>query len=78
MPTVLREGLYTFLFYALDSGEPPHIHVRRDRDEVKFWLSPVRLARNRGFGEPEVNRIERLVVRHEMTFRNAWHDYFGA
>jgi hypothetical protein len=78
MPTILRDGPYAFLYYALDGGEPPHIHVRRDRDEAKFWLQPTRLARNRGFSQAELNRIERLVVQHEQTLLLSWRDYFGA
>ena len=43
MPTVLRSGPYRFLFYSSDAEEPPHVHVERDENSVKFWLSPVRL-----------------------------------
>ena len=78
MPTVLREGPYRFVFYSVDGREPPHIHVRRDRDEAKFWLAPVRLALNRTFPPAELNRVEQLVVQHEPTLLEAWHDYFDA
>jgi len=43
MPTVLRAGPYRFLFYSSDAGEPLHVHVERDDNTAKFWLSPVRL-----------------------------------
>ena len=43
MPTVLRAGRYRFLFYSSDAEEPPHVHVERDDNSAKFWLSPVRL-----------------------------------
>jgi hypothetical protein len=78
MPTVLRVGPYSFIFFSSDQGEPPHIHVKRDRSIVKYWLDPVALARNRGFAEHELNRIEALVVQHRQTLVEAWHDYFGA
>jgi hypothetical protein len=42
MPTVLRAGPYRFLFYSSDAGEPLHVHVERDDNTAKFWLSPVR------------------------------------
>ena len=32
--TVLRIGPYRFHFYTIDGNEPPHIHVRRDRNEA--------------------------------------------
>ena len=43
MPTVLRSGPYRFLFYSSDAEEPPRVHVERDENSAKFWLSPVRL-----------------------------------
>lgn len=65
-------------FYAGDGGEPPHVHVRRDRFEAKFWLEPVQVAANLGFADQELNRIRRLVVEHAGTLMEAWHDYFAS
>jgi len=78
MPTVLKVGPYSFVFFSSDEGEPPHIHVKRDRQVVKFWLEPVGLARNIGFAQHEVNRIERLVIEHRDHLLEAWHEHFGA
>lgn len=78
MPTVLQDGPYSFVFFSSDGGEPPHIHVERDRQIAKFWLAPVSLTKNRGFSEDELRRIVRLVVKHQATFLEAWHEYFGA
>jgi hypothetical protein len=44
MPTVLREGPYSFIFFSSDRGEPPHIHAQRERSVAKFWLEPVALV----------------------------------
>ena len=41
MPTVLQVGPYSFIFFSSDRGEPAHIHVKRDRQIVKFWLQPI-------------------------------------
>lgn len=49
MPTILMKGPYSFIFFSSDRGEPPHIHVKRDKRIAKFWLAPVTLAKNRGF-----------------------------
>jgi hypothetical protein len=57
MPTVCQVGPYSFIFFSSDKGEPPHIHVRRDRQLVKFWLQPVSLSKNRGFKDHELNDI---------------------
>ena len=78
MPTVLREGPFSFIFFSSDGGEPPHIHVKRDRSIVKFWLEHVRLAKNRGFAEHELKDIERIVTEHRNQLLEAWHDYFRA
>ncbi len=78
VPTVLRIGPYSFVFFSSDLPEPPHIHVKRDRSIAKYWLDPVALAKNRGFAEHELNRIESLVVQNREALLEAWHDYFGA
>lgn len=78
MPTVLRDGPYRFVFFSSDRGEPPHIHVQRDCDVVKFWLDPIAFAKNRGFAPHELNRIEQLVLAHRDQLLEAWRDYFGA
>ena len=78
MPTVLQDGPYSFVFFSSDHGEPVHIHVKRDRQLVKFWLNPVSLAKNRGFADYELNQIARLVEKHRETLVEAWNDYFGA
>jgi hypothetical protein len=45
MPTVIRDGPYSFVFFSSDRIEPPHIHVKRDQQIAKFWLESVELAR---------------------------------
>jgi hypothetical protein len=76
MPTVCQVGPYSFIFFSSDKGEPPHIHVRRDRQLAKFWLQPVSLAKNRGFKDHELNDILQLVETYEQQLLEAWHDYF--
>ena len=76
MPTVFRSGPYRFFFYAADWVEPPHIHVRRDRSTLKFWLNPVRLEENDGFAPPELTRLARLIQRNVNQLLKAWDDFF--
>ena len=78
MPTVHDDGPYRFIFFSSDKGEPPHIHVKRERLIVKFWLDPVTLAKNRGFQGHELNHIARLVAKHAPALLEAWHEYFSA
>ena len=77
MPTVLQDGPYSFIFFSSDQSEPLHIHVKRGRQIAKFWLDPISFARNRGFKEHELNRIERLVVKHQQTLIEAWYEHFS-
>ena len=78
MPTVLTVGPYRFVFFSSDRGEPVHIHVKRDRRVAKFWLEPIELAKNFGFPDHEVSRIERLVAEHQQFLIEGWHEYFDA
>ncbi len=77
MPTILRDGPYRLYFYSHDLvNEPPHVHVDRDELSAKFWLNPVMLARNLGFGPAELRKIERLVIEHGQELSEAWHAQF--
>lgn len=55
MPTIAIVGPYRVFFYSADGVEPRHVHIERDEGIAKYWLSPVRLARSRGFG-PDSSR----------------------
>jgi hypothetical protein len=78
MPTALQDGPHSFVFFSSDRGEPPHIHVKRDRQVAKFWLNPVMLVKNQGFKEYELNHITYLVVTPQAILMEAWHDYFDS
>lgn len=79
MPLIKRIGPYEFRFYSRgEDQEPPHIHVRRDRLEAKFWLEPnVRLARSGRFRAHELNAITRLIEENRQVFLNEWNEYFS-
>ncbi|WP_076798205.1 DUF4160 domain-containing protein [Chloroflexus islandicus] len=78
MPTILIIGPYRFFFVSLDHGEPPHIHIQRERLVAKFWLDPVQLEKSGGFKAQELNRIGKLVQQHQTYLLERWHEYFGA
>ncbi len=78
MPYRLRIGPYSIGFYAADGTEPPHVHVRRDRQLAKIWLEPaVSLAANRGFADHEMRRILIIVNANRTLLLRLWHEYFG-
>ena len=74
MPTVLRVGRYRFFFYSNESNEPPHIHVKAESDQAKFWLEPINLASNYGFRGHELNEIERIIQEHKKELMEAWNE----
>jgi hypothetical protein len=76
-PTALRTGPYRFFFFSSDKGEPPHVHVAREAKRAKFWLEPVELGSNAGFGVREVARIALIVEEHREQLLRAWHDFFS-
>jgi hypothetical protein len=65
-------------FYSHDLlNEPPHVHVDRDELSAKFWLNPVALARNLGFGASELRKIRRMLMEHEQELSEEWYGNFG-
>jgi hypothetical protein len=77
MPTVLRSGPYRFYFYSHEPNEPPHIHVDRDQDSCKVWITPVPLSSSLGFKARELREIERLVSLNRGILLKAWEDFHG-
>jgi hypothetical protein len=77
VPTALRSGPYRLYFTSHDLGEPPHVHVDREDSSAKFWLSPVSLAFDIGFGPKELRAVERLVRDNRVGLIKAWNEYFG-
>ncbi|HXJ91613.1 MAG TPA: DUF4160 domain-containing protein [Terriglobia bacterium] len=77
MPTVLRSGPYRVYFYSHEPGEPAHVHVDRDDQSAKFWLSPIALAGNLGFSPTELGRIQRILKENESLLLEKWNERFG-
>lgn len=77
MPTVLRWQGWTFLFYSADWREPPHVHARKGRQEVKFWLSDCSVAASRRVSQLQLNKLQAKVREHREEFLESWHAHFG-
>jgi hypothetical protein len=77
MPTVLRVKGYRFFFFSLEGQEPPHVHIESAEKFAKFWLTPVSLAKSRGFRSGELTEIQRIVEENRNLFEERWHEYFG-
>ena len=66
------------MFFASDRGDPPHVHVRYDRKQVKFWLEPlIELEYNKGFAPHELNLIVKLIDQYRDFLLEKWHEFFG-
>ncbi len=70
-------GPYRFFFTSFDCNEPPHVHVERESKACKFWLRPISLAQNAGFGAHELNEIRRIIATHHDAILEAWHEHCG-
>jgi hypothetical protein len=77
MPTFARIGPYRFFVFSNEGREPPHVHIQRDEDMAKVWLSPVALARNDGFRSTELVRILRIVAERRDEFMTKWEAFHG-
>ena len=76
MPTIFIEG-YKFRFYSSDIHEPPHVHIIRGDSVAKIWLVPVSVEYNRGYNQPELNRIVRLALKNQEKLLEVWNDHFN-
>jgi len=63
-------------FFSNEAGEPPHVHVQRERMLAKFWLEPVSLARSTGFSPSGLRRIQTIVTESVDAILEAWNEYF--
>jgi hypothetical protein len=77
MPTVLRIGAYRFHFYSDEGKEPPHIHIETPEGECKFWLDPIRLARNKGVPTYILRQIEKMVFEYNELLKDKYYEHFG-
>jgi len=77
MPTVADIGPYKLFFYSAEGSESPHVHIRKDRATAKFWLSPIRLARSRGFKDHELRSLQQIVADNRERILEAWNEHFS-
>lgn len=75
MPTVLRIKSFRFHFYSNELDEPAHIHVETTDGECKFWLEPVRLARNKGVPSRMIREIEKLIFENHNFLKEKYYEY---
>jgi len=73
MPVVLRVNGYKCFFYEADiANEPPHVHISKEGNEAKFWLDPIRTAREGKFRKNDLRDIERIIEDNRDFLLDAW------
>ena len=73
MPVILRINGFKFFFYQADvANEPPHVHITKDGNEAKFWLDPIKIAREGRFRKSDLRDIERIIKENFEFLLNAW------
>ncbi len=80
MPKLFEWNGYRFHFFSNEGDplEPVHIHVRKGRDDAKFWLLPdVSLAYNRGLSRRELTQIMRVIEDRRDEIERAWNEFFS-
>jgi len=75
MPTVMKIGSFRFHFYSDEGNEPSHIHVETPDGECKYWLDPIRLARNKGVPPGMLRTIEKLVFENQTLLQEKYHEF---
>ncbi|HKX80601.1 MAG TPA: DUF4160 domain-containing protein [Novosphingobium sp.] len=80
MPKVFLWNGYRFYFFANegDPREPAHIHVRRGRDNAKFWLRPeVVVAESRGMPPRVLSALVDVIEERRDEIERAWNEFFA-
>ncbi|MHC9544893.1 MAG: DUF4160 domain-containing protein [Vulcanimicrobiota bacterium] len=77
MPTILRMGKYRFFFFSNEGNEPRHIHIDSGHYYAKYWLEPIRLARNIGFRPDELSEIREIINKNSKSIKEKWDEFFS-
>jgi hypothetical protein len=80
-PTIPLKGKgadkYAFRFFSSDVMEPPHVHIYRGAKRAKIWLVTLEVEWNRGYNQPELTEILRLIRENRSLLLEVWSEHFG-
>ncbi|MBI4373042.1 MAG: DUF4160 domain-containing protein [Candidatus Omnitrophica bacterium] len=77
MPTLFILNGFRFFFFSNEGSEPIHVHTEKGEKYAKFWLRPIRLARNYKFSSMELKRIRDMIEHRENEIEEKWNEYFN-
>ncbi len=70
----IKIGPYEVRFYEYDLNERPHVHVRGEGRQAKFWLTPIELFQNKGYADHELGKIEQLLRKNRQRLLRLWEE----
>jgi len=76
VPTIMYFEGFRFFFYS-NEEDRMHVHVEREKMEVKVWLDTFEVASNYGFRKHELLVIKTIVRKHEKALKKAWTAHFN-
>lgn len=76
MPTITWVKGYRLYFVSFDGSEPMHVHIRKDNESAKVWISPLAFAWT-DFTVHENKRILKIVEENAELIRKKWYEHFG-
>ena len=75
MPVILRVDGFKFFFFADEGNEPVHVNIEKGDGAAKFWMKPVRLARNYGMKASELSKVRKIVEKNEKLIEGKWIEF---
>ncbi len=78
MPTILIQDGFRLFFYANEGSEPAHVHVQYQAGVVKFWITPVAVADNKGMSAKDLKNAFAIVKQNEQLIKEKWNEFFSA
>lgn len=75
MPTVIIVSGYRLYFVSFDGSEPIHVHVRKDNQSAKVWLSPLGIAWSE-FNARDTRSVLRIVEENAELIKKRWYEHF--
>ena len=76
MPLIFTKDGFRLFFYSNEAREPVHVHVEKAEAVAKFWIKPIRLARNDGFKSSEIKKIIRIIFENQQLVEEKWNEHF--
>jgi hypothetical protein len=75
-PKLFTKEEYRFRFFSNDY-EPIHVHVVKGECEAIVEIEPIRVRRNLGFNERELQKLVDMIKERQNEIKEMWHEFFS-